>query len=156
MIVSFNLDGVLFIDPAVTEAEAPLKFPNARFNKDRLRLGTVELLSNIQKGGIGIWIYTTSNRPARYVKSLFKKYGISIDSVVNLQRHQKEVQANHAQTLPLVYPPRYRIAVHVDNDPDIAKSGKAHGFKVYEVDESKDWQIDLWEYIKRLKSVGKD
>lgn len=156
MIVSFNLDGILFIDPAVTEAEKPLGFPNRRFNKDRLRLGTVNLLSNIQNSGIGIWIYTTSNRSEKYVKSLFKKYGILIDSVVNLQRHQKEVQVNHAQVLPLVYPPRYRITLHVDNDPDIIKSGKAHGFKVYEVSENENWQTDLWEYIKRLKSVGKD
>jgi hypothetical protein len=49
MIVSFDLDDTLFVDPEKVEIEKPIKFPFSLIYKDKMRKGTIELFDQIKK-----------------------------------------------------------------------------------------------------------
>ena len=152
MIVSFDLDDTLFVSPDNFKTEAALSFPINKIYKERLRLGTVELCHYIRQQGIQLWIYTTSFRSERYIKGLFKHYGIKIDFIINGARHKREVQGNKAQIMPSKYPGKYRIDLHVDDDISVFQNGQTYGFKVYIIGPQDDeWVDKLKAEIDRIK-----
>lgn len=151
MIVSFDLDDTLFVDPDSIETEKPLKFPYRLIYKERLRLGTIELLLKIRKHGIKLYVYTTSFRSEKYIKSLFKCYGVKIDCVINGERHQNEVQGSKIEPLPSKYPSKYRINLHIDDDITVAQNGRVYGFKVFILkNDDVNWVSNVWNEIERL------
>jgi len=151
MIVSFDLDDTLFVDPMTVQTEKPLGFPYKHFYKERLRLGAIELLLKIRSQGIKLWVYTSSFRSERYIKKYFKHYGIKLDGIVNGKRHEKEVQGNRTQSLPSKYPSKYRIDLHVDDDISVVQNGKTYGFEVYWLNNNNaDWHSKLWNEIEKI------
>ena len=56
-------------------------------------------------------VYTSSFRTERYIKHLFRLYGVRFDGIVNGMRHLKEVQRNSKSVLPQKLPNRYRISL---------------------------------------------
>ena len=76
MRVSFDLDEVLFVSPKTHKTEPALPFPLNRVFSERLRLGTPELIRSLQAAGYQVWIYTSSERSERYIRWLFRLYGI--------------------------------------------------------------------------------
>ena len=97
MRVSFDLDEVLFVDPSNHRTEPPLPFPFNRIFKERLRLGTPELIRSLQALGYDVWIYTSSFRSERYIKFYFLLYRVRFDGIVNATRHLREVQGNRKE-----------------------------------------------------------
>ena len=153
MIVSFDLDDTLYVDPNVSSTEKSLKFPFNRIYRERLRLGAVNLMNRIRKNGIGLWIYTTSFRSERYIRAYFRHYGIKLDEVINGQRHQREVQRDQAVPLPSKYPSRYRIDLHIDDDPTVKQNGKVFGFRVLLIEQNtENWDELVWHEIEKLKN----
>ncbi len=151
MIISFDLDDTLFINPDICDAEKALKFPLNLIFRDRLRYGTINLMSELKNRNIKIWIYTTSFRSEWYIKTLFRCYGINIDYIVNGERHKKEVQGNKSEPMPSKYPSKYRIALHVDDDISVAENGKTYGFKVYIISgNNPDWVSEIVQYIQKI------
>lgn len=138
MRVSFDLDEVLFVFPDTVKAEPPLKFPWCRMYKERLRLGTPELIRELQELGYEVWVYTSSFRSEGYIKNLFRHYGVKFDGIVNGTRHLKEVQRDSAQTLPQKVPSRYRIALHVDDESVICSYGREYGFDAFQLNAQDD------------------
>lgn len=156
MIVSFDLDDTLFVDPHKFDTELPLRFPYILIYKERLRLGTIQLLTKIRENDISLWVYTTSYRSEKYIKSLFRCYGIKIDNVINGERHQKEVQGNKSQVMPSKYPSKYRIDLHIDDDVSVYQNGIRYGFKVFLIkNEDVDWVSNIWNEIERIKNMKK-
>lgn len=154
MIVSFDLDETLFINPEKVPAEDKLSFPLDRIYRDRLRKGTPELLQWINNSGIKLWIYTTSFRSERYIKSIFGHYGIKIDNIINGKRHEKEVQGNKTERLPSKYPSRYHIDLHVDDEISVYQNGISYGFRVYLLKENDSkWVDNLKKEINRIKHL---
>lgn len=152
MIVSFDLDETLFINPEKVQPENPLKFPLCRIYKDRLRKGTVDLLTWVNSSDIKLWIYTTSYRSEKYIHNIFRHYGIKIDYIINGERHEKEVQRNNTERLPAKYPSRYHIDLHVDDEISVYQNGIAHGFRVYLLKENdSEWVDNLKAEIDRIK-----
>ncbi|MDE5854811.1 MAG: HAD family hydrolase [Ruminococcus sp.] len=152
MIISFDLDETLFVNPEKILTENPLVFPLCRIYRDRLRAGTVELMTWINKSDIKLWIYTTSFRSERYIKSIFKHYGIRIDNIINGKRHAKEVQGNKKEIMPSKYPSKYHIDLHVDDEISVYHNGIAHGFRVYLLKENDtDWTDKLKSEINRIR-----
>lgn len=149
--ISFDLDEVLFVSPATHKTEPPLKFPFNKIYVERLRLGAPELIREIQSRGIEVWVYTSSFRSERYIKWLFRHYGVKFDGIVNGHRHLEEVQKDHKHTLPQKLPNYYRIDLHID-DEDVVKSyGKAYGFKVYQLNDHDDeWAEKLLKRIEKI------
>ena len=153
MRVSFDLDEVLFVFPEQVKAEPELKFPWNRMYKERLRLGTPELIRTLQSLGYEVWVYTSSFRTEKYIKNLFRHYGVKFDGIVNGTRHLNEVQKGSSQILPQKVPNRYRIALHVDDESVICSYGREYGFEAFQLegpdDEWKEKVIARAEEVKR-------
>lgn len=153
MIVSFDLDDTLFVSGNNFKTEPPLKFPMCIIYKERLRAGTVALMNYIRSQNIMLWIYTTSYRSERYIRGLFRSYGIRLDNVINGEKHAKEVQADRADGMPSKYPSKYRIDLHIDDDISVLQNGKIYGFNVFLVGEQDDdWVEKIKTEIERIKS----
>ncbi len=152
MIVSFDLDDTLFVSEEKFKTEAPLNFPKNMIYKERLRSGTVELMRYIREQEIKLWIYTTSFRSERYIRGLFKCYGIELDNVINGEKHAAQVKAGHAEGMPSKYPSKYRIDLHIDDDISVYQNGKIYGFNVFLVGGQDDeWTQKIINEIERIK-----
>lgn len=152
MRVSFDLDEVLFVNPATHKTEPELKFPFNLIFRERLRLGTTSLIPRLQEMGFDVWIYTSSYRSQRYISSLFRLYGIRLDGIVNAQRHEQEVQAGRSEILPQKMPSRYRITLHIDDEAIIATAGKAYGFEVFQLNAQDDeWEQKIVDRVLALQ-----
>ncbi len=141
MRVSFDLDEVLFVSPDTHKTEPPLIFPLNKIFRERLRLGTPELIRTLQKMGYDVWVYTSSYRTERYIKLLFGLYGVRFDGIVNAMRHLREVQGNRKELLPQKVPSRYRISLHVDDESVICSRGREFGFEAFQLEaQDDDWK----------------
>lgn len=152
MIVSFDLDETLFVNPEKIPVENRLCFPLDRIYRDRLRKGTPELFQWISKNDIKLWIYTTSFRPEWYIKSIFRHYGVKVDNIINGRRHAEEVQRNNTEILPSKYPSKYHIDLHVDDEISVYQNGIAYGFRVYLMKENDiNWTDNIRNEIIRIR-----
>ena len=151
--MSFDLDEVLFVSPDTHKTEPALMFPLNKIFRERLRLGTPELINSLQKMDYDVWVYTSSYRSERYIKLLFRAYGVKFNGIINAQRHLREVQGSRKQLLPQKVPSRYRISLHVDDESVICSLGRQYGFDAYQLDaQDDDWKekvIARAEEIKR-------
>ena len=152
MIISFDLDDTLFVSEDKFDVEQPLPFPFNVIYKERLRLGSIELMKYIRKRGMGLWIYTTSYRSVGYIKGLFRLYGVKIDNVINGQRHADEVQVGHSEGMPSKYPSKYRIDLHIDDDISVMQNGKIYGFNVFIISgQDNEWVDKIKKEIVRIE-----
>jgi len=152
MRVSFDLDEVLFVNPANHKTERELPFPFRYIYTERLRAGTPALIKELQKNDFEVWVYTSSFRSQRYIKRLFRLYGVKFDGIVNGQRHQAEVQAHHSETMPTKLPNRYQISLHVDDEAIVCTYGRTFGFDVYQLDAQDDeWESKILERALRVR-----
>lgn len=138
MRVSFDLDEVLFVSENTHKTEPPLKFPLCNIYKERLRLGTPQLIHRLQELDYEVWVYTSSFRSEGYIRRLFRFYGITFDGIVNGNRHLKEVQRDNATILPQKVPTFYRISLHIDDESIICTYGREYGFNTYQLDAPDD------------------
>lgn len=138
MRISFDLDEVLFVNPADHKTEEEPIFPFNLIFRERLRLGTPVLINTLQKLGFEVWVYTSSFRSDFYIKSLFFYYGVIFDSIVNGRRHLEEVQKGKTHILPQKVPSHYRISLHIDDELVICSYGKEYGFEAYNLDADDD------------------
>ena len=96
-------------------------------------------------------MYTTSFRSPLYIRSLFRCYGIRIDGIVNGARHEKEVQADHAEPMPSKYPAHYRIDLHVDDDKSVLANGQYYGFRVFLIGPPDDaWAEKIIQTVRKI------
>lgn len=154
MRVSFDLDEVLFVSPETHKAEPPLKFPFNRIYRERLRLGTPDVIRSLQKLGYEVWVYTSSFRTERYITFLFRHYGVRFDGIVNGERHLKEVQRENKTVLPQKMPNRYRISLHIDDEDVICSLGSQYGFRTYHLDaQDDDWKEKIIARAEQVKKL---
>lgn len=154
MIVSFDLDETLFVNPEKVPTEKPLKFPFNKIYRDRLRAGAVDLLDWINRSDIKLWIYTTSYRSERYIYNIFRHYNIKIDYIVNGKRHAEEVQGSRKEIMPSKYPAKYHIDLHVDDEISVYQNGISHGFRVYLLrEDDNEWADNIKSEIKRVRGI---
>ncbi len=154
MRVSFDLDEVLFVSPRTHKTEPTLPFPWDRIFPERLRLGTPDLIRSLQDAGYQVWIYTSSERSERYIRRLFRHYGVQLDGIVNAERHLREVQGNRREHLPQKVPSRYRISLHVDDESVIASWGREYGFHTYLLNaQDDDWKEKIIAYADRIRHM---
>lgn len=153
MRVSFDLDEVLFVNPDTHPTEREPIFPFNFIFRERLRLGTPDLINELQRLGYEVWVYTSSFRTEEYIKMLFLLYGVHFDGIVNATRHLEEVQKGHSQTLPQKVPSRYRISLHVDDEDVICSYGREYGFEVFQLDAPDEhWKEKVIEKARLVKN----
>ena len=152
MRVSFDLDEVLFVSPVTHKTEPELPFPFNKMYKERLRLGTAALIPKLQELGFEVWVYTSSYRTQKYIRRLFRHYGVRFDGIVNAQRHLEEVQAGRRETLPQKIPSRYRISLHIDDEAIVAAYGREYGFEVFQLNAQDDeWEAKIIDRVLKLQ-----
>ncbi len=154
MRVSFDLDEVLFVLPKTHKTEPPLRFPFNKIYKERLRFGTPELINKLQEMGYEVWIYTSSFRTEKYIKNLFKKYGVKFDGIVNGTRHLKEVQRDNKQSLPQKLPNFYHISLHIDDEAIVCTLGRQYGYNVFQLEaQDDDWKEKIIERAEKIRKL---
>ena len=154
MRVSFDLDEVLFVSPKTHKTEPQLRFPFNKIYKERLRLGTPELIRSLQEMGYEVWVYTSSFRSEKYIRNLFRHYHVKYDGIVNGTRHMKEVQKGHKEILPQKLPSHYRISLHIDDEAVICTMGRQYGCNVYQLEaQDDDWKEKI---IARAETIRKN
>ena len=158
MRVSFDLDEVLFVSPETHKTEPALPFPLRNLFPERLRLGTPELIRELQIQGYEVWIYTSSFRSEGYIRRLFRCYGVRLDGIVNGERHLREVQRDNKTVLPQKLPNRYRISLHIDDEAVICTAAGQYGFRAYQLNAQDDnWKEKILEQadrIRRMEHIG--
>ena len=154
MRVSFDLDEVLFVSPESHKTEKPLPFPLNRIYRERLRLGTPDVIRTLQQMGYEVWVYTSSFRTEKYIQNLFRCYGVRFDGIVNATRHLKEVQRDNTTILPQKLPNRYRISLHIDDEEVICSLGPQYGFKTYQLNaQDDDWKEKIIERAEQIRKT---
>lgn len=152
MRVSFDLDEVLFVSPETHKTEPELPFPKNKIYKERLREGAPALINDLQEQGFEVWVYTTSFRTEKYIKRLFRCYGVRFDGIVNGQRHQAEVQGSRKEAMPTKMPSRYRISLHIDDEDIVCTYGRTYGFDVYQLNKQDDnWHDNVMNQVYKVK-----
>ncbi len=152
MRVSFDLDEVLFVSPRTHKTEPPLPFPFRKIFQERLRLGTPELIRRLQELGYEVWIYTSSYRTEKYIRALFRHYGVRLDGIVNAERHQREVQRGRSTPLPQKLPNRYRISLHVDDESVVCSWGREYGYEAYQLNaQDDDWAEKILQRAEKIR-----
>lgn len=152
--VTLDLDEVLFVSPETHKTEPALPFPFCRFYPERLRLGTPELIGELQRQGYEVWIYTSSFRSEKYIRRLFRRYGVRLDGIVNGDRHLREVQRNNQTILPQKLPNRYRISLHIDDEDVICTIAGQYGFQAYQLNgPDDDWKEKIIAYADRIRRI---
>ncbi len=156
MRVSFDLDEVLFVSPQTHKTEPELPFPFNKLYTERLRLGTPALINELQRLGYEVWVYTSSYRSEKYIRSLFRHYGVRFDGIVNAQRHLKEVQRKSKTVLPQKMPSKYRISLHIDDESVICSLGSQYGFRTYQLDAQDDeWKEKIIRRAGEIKRLDR-
>ena len=151
--VSFDLDEVLFVSPDTHKTEPALPFPLNKIFIERLRYGTPKLINKLQSRGYEVWVYTSSYRSEKYIKNLFRLYGVRFNEIVNAQRHLKEVQRDKKTILPQKLPNNYRISLHIDDEAVVATYGKAYGFEVFQLDaQDDDWEEKIISKMEKIEA----
>ena len=137
-----------------TRRSRPSRFPSTGLYQERLRLGTPELINTLQQLGYEVWVYTSSFRSEKYIRRLFRLYGVRFDGIVNGNRHLKEVQRDNKTILPQKIPSRYRISLHIDDEAIIASWGREFGFQTYLLDAEDDqWKEKIIARADEIRST---
>ena len=139
MNIAFDLDNTLISSDFPPEE---CRWLRRMFLKERLRRGTKWLFRHLKARGHQIWIYTTSCRSEKYISRLFYTYGLNLDGIVNLDRH-------NLKTPPCSkYPPAFGIDLLIDDSPGVEQEGRTHGFPVIIVSpDNPDWAERLLDEI---------
>ena len=103
-----------------------------------------------------MWVYTSSYRSEKYIRRLFRHYGVRFDGIINAQRHLWEVQRDQKTILPQKMPTHYRISLHVDDEIVICSLGRQYGFRTYQLDaQDDDWAKKIIERAEEIKELEK-
>ncbi|KAF2326739.1 hypothetical protein [Flavobacterium ginsenosidimutans] len=136
MIISFDLDDTLILNNKFDLDKRNLF--HKIFRIERLRKGTVVLFKELKKRKHKIYIYTTSHRSISKIKWMFYSYGISVDYIINQQKHQRSLLNKNIYCSK--FPPSFNIDLHVDDSKGVQMEGDKYGFKVIVISETdKDW-----------------
>ncbi|WP_316632762.1 hypothetical protein [uncultured Flavobacterium sp.] len=132
MIISFDLD-----DTLISKSKFKLEktnFLQRLLGIECLRKGTIDLFKDLKKQKHKIYIYTTSYRNSIRIKWMFYSYGISVDYVINQQKHQKKIGKRNIHCSK--FPPMFNIDIHVDDSIGVEMEGEKYGFKTIIISET--------------------
>jgi hypothetical protein len=130
MIISFDLDDTLI--PGVKRFNTePQSLLQRLWGIEKLRLGAIQLIRDLQKQGHTIYVYTTSYRSTSKIRWMFRTYGIKLDKIINQTLHQK-IPGHRSYSK---YPPAFAIDIHIDDSKGVEMEGARFNFKTIIITE---------------------
>lgn len=149
MRVSFDVDDTLVCSACVPTEQVVPRWRRLWYT-EQLRKGTKSLMADLLARHCQLWVYTTSYRSPRYIRSWFKSFGIPIAGVVNQTRHEQVV----GRQGPSKYPPAFGIDLHVDDSEGVGMEGDRHGFAVVVVSpDDLDWVTRVLDAVDRKRGL---
>ncbi len=150
MHISFDLDSTLI--PHGNEFEAEKRNFFATFlGIEPIRVGTSKFISDLQKQGHTIHIYTTSFRSKIKIRLMLFYYGIKVGKIINQSQNQRTLKKRNKNASK--YPPAFGFDLHIDDSKGVEMEGEKLNFKTIIVKtDDKNWieKINL-EIIKNYK-----
>lgn len=144
MTISFDLDDTLIANNKF-ELEKT-NFLQQLFSIEYIRKGTIDLFKELKKQNHKIYIYTTSYRSESRIKWTFYSYGISVDFVINQQKHQKKLR--NTTIYCSKFPTIFNIDIHVDDSIGVEAEGQKYGFKTIIISETdENWTETILKKI---------
>jgi hypothetical protein len=146
MRISFDIDDLLV---APEFAREPPRWAFLRGTAEGLRSGTRGLFEALRRQGHSVCIYTTSFRPALRIRWWLWVHGITVESVVNGQRHAAIVSGQSFARTPSKYPPAFDIQLHIDDSQGVLMEGRELGFAVLVISPGdEDWVRHVLEGVQ--------
>lgn len=145
MKISFDLD-----DTLIAKNKFKLERSNLLqklFGIERIREGTVDLFKELKKQKHTIYIYTTSYRSELRIKCMFYSYGISVDYIINQQKHLSKIKKENFRCSK--FPPMFKIDIHIDDSLGVELEGQKYGFQTIVISETdENWTQTILNKIK--------
>ena len=137
MNISFDLDSTLI--PHGNEFEVEKRnFLAKILGLESIRLGTATLISDLQKEGHVIHIYTTSFRSKIKIRWMLFYYGIKVGRIINQQQNQKTLKSRNINSSK--FPPLFGFELHIDDLKGVEREGQKLNFKTIIIEPSdKSW-----------------
>ncbi|GAB5399208.1 MAG: hypothetical protein Aureis2KO_07930 [Aureisphaera sp.] len=149
MNISFDLDSTLI--PNGDEFDTEKRSVIAKFfGIERIRIGSSELISELQKEGHKIHIYTTSFRTKGKIRRFLKYYGIKVDRIVNQKENERTLKS--LNIISSKFPSAFDFDIHIDDSKGVGIEANRFNFKAIIVEQSdKSW---VEKIKKEIKNIG--
>ena len=150
MNISFDLDGTLI--PLNKEfSTEKLNWFGRLLRVEKIREGSIDLITKLHNDGHTINVYTTSFRSKFKIRKTFKYYGIAINKIVNQAENIKALNGDNINSSK--YPPLFNFDVHIDDSRGVGVEGLKHNFKTIIIDSSdKDWSNSIVDAINKIQN----
>lgn len=149
MRVAFDLDNTLI--PTTTSfsvGSEVLGFPWNLFFKEPIRKNAPELLRKIGTEH-ELWIYTSSLRSERAVKTWLFLWGVKVSTVLNLDGHNRAVSGDPVYSGFSKCPGFFGIDLLIDDSPGVAMECEQQGCKSLIIDPNdNNWSNKILEYLQ--------
>lgn len=139
--VTIDLDEVLLCDDSCG-------FPFNVVYKENLRENAALLVSEVQRVGYDVWVYTGSYRSEAYIKGLFSINKCKVDGVVNGITNGK----GKSKKLAEIFRSKYKHIVHIDNSMITCVDTEKKDYEC--IDLSADGAGWASEVALRIKEIG--
>ena len=151
MNISFDLDGTLI--PNGKEFETEKRNGIAKLlGIEEIRKGTAELVSDLQRQGHKVHIYTTSFRTKGKIRWTLKYYGITVTRIVNQTENQKVLKSLNINSSK--FPPAYDFDLHIDDLIGVGIESERFNFKAIIIEPTdKNWIEKIKNGIQKTSEL---
>ncbi|MGX1929938.1 HAD family hydrolase [Flagellimonas sp. 2504JD4-2] len=148
MNISFDLDSTLI--PNGKEFETEKRNGIAKLlGIEEMRKGTAELISDLQRQGHKVHIYTTSFRTKGKIRRTLNYYGIKVNRIVNQTENQRVLKSRNINSSK--FPPAFDFDLHVDDLKGVGIESERFNFRAIIVEPTdKNWSEKIKSKIKTL------
>ena len=143
MCVSFDLDEVL--GGSGHPADPRLHFPMNRLYPEQIRKNTGVMITELERLGFDVWVYTGGFSSAEHIRGLLRKHGARVTGVVNGLKGRR--RGEHVKR---TFSSQYSVYVHADNESVLWVVPETGAFDSYDVSPGEEWARDVTVQIKRL------
>lgn len=146
MNISFDLDSTLIPNGKEFDTEKE-NWKTKLFKVEKLRKGTTELISLLQKEGHKINIYTTSFRSKQRIRFTFLCYNIKVERIVNRTENQKKLKMLNIDSSK--YPKAFDFDLHIDDSKGVEIESQKFDFNVLIIaPNDQNWDEKIINKIK--------
>lgn len=146
MNISFDLDSTLIPNGKEFDTEKE-NWKTKLFKVEKLRKGTTELISLLQKEGHKINIYTTSFRSKQRIRFTFLCYNIKVERIVNQTENQKKLKMLNIDSSK--YPKAFDFDLHIDDSKGVEIESQKFDFNVLIIaPNDQNWDEKIINKIK--------